>query len=159
MTAGARRRRGAAPRLAGAATGVSVPVAACGPQDAGHTAGAATGPRADPAGSVPTARAPAPDPPADGPAPPAPPVPPTLTPGPDVPRSPASVPDAPEAVGAGLDTDGDDRPDTVLTLRSGELLVHTDLDGDGLADQVLALGPGGGVRLHGPGGEDELWLD
>jgi hypothetical protein len=42
-------------------------------------------------------------------------------------------------VRAGVDTDGDRRADTVLTEHDGELVLHTDLDGDGLADQLLGI--------------------
>ena len=46
----------------------------------------------------------------------------------------------------GVDTDGDGRPDTLLAGDGPDLLVHTDLDGDGLADRVLRIGPDGSVR-------------
>jgi len=49
-------------------------------------------------------------------------------------------------VRAGVDTDGDARPDTLLTTDVDELRIHTDLDGDGFADQVLGIGPDGTVR-------------
>ena len=65
---------------------------------------------------------------------------------------PAAVPDDPATpldVRAGLDTDGDERPDTVLTRTVAELLIHTDLDGDGFADRVLGIGPDGTVRDAG----------
>ncbi|MGQ0573751.1 MAG: DUF6802 family protein [Pseudonocardia sp.] len=63
-------------------------------------------------------------------------------------RDPAMVPDEHGGldVRAGLDSDGDGRPDTVLTWGDGSLLLHTDLDGDGFADQVLGIGPDGAVR-------------
>ena len=44
-------------------------------------------------------------------------------------------------VRAGVDTDGDGRADTPPhRATDGDLLLHTDLDGDGLADQVLRIG-------------------
>lgn len=81
-------------------------------------------------------------------------------------RSPASVPDACDVppleldpvtagtrtdVRGGVDSDGDTQPDTILTEHCGELLVHTDLDGDGFADQVLGIGSDGTVRELTPG--------
>lgn len=79
-------------------------------------------------------------------------------------RIPAEVPDdhigaeVPGAVDVrvGVDTDGDTRPDTVLTGCGGELLIHTDLDGDGFADQVLGIGIDGTVRTPGSGPVDRL---
>jgi len=45
------------------------------------------------------------------------------------------------AVGPGdLDTDVDGLPDAVVLADGPDLVLHTDLDGDGLADQVLRLG-------------------
>lgn len=49
-------------------------------------------------------------------------------------------------VGGGADTDGDGHPDTLLTPDGADLLVLTDLDGDGLADRVLRIGPDGAVH-------------
>jgi hypothetical protein len=46
----------------------------------------------------------------------------------------------------GMDTDGDGRPDTLLTADGPDLLVLTDLDGDGLADRVLRIDPDGSVH-------------
>jgi hypothetical protein len=46
----------------------------------------------------------------------------------------------------GTDTDADGRPDTLLTTDGVDLLVLTDLDGDGLADRVLRIGPDGSVH-------------
>jgi hypothetical protein len=75
-------------------------------------------------------------------------------------RSPGAVPDEPQAAGTGIggqggdgradvwrgaDTDADGRTDTLLTVDDAYLLVHTDLDGDGLADRVLRIGPDGAV--------------
>lgn len=71
-------------------------------------------------------------------------------------RWPGQVPDdeppldAPVDVSAGVDTDGDGRPDTVVTDDGVDLIVHTDLDGDGIADQVLRIGPTGIVREVAP---------
>lgn len=63
------------------------------------------------------------------------------------PYTPASVPDEIAAdVRTGFDTDGDTRPDTILTEHGDELRAHTDLDGDGFADQVLGIGSDGTVR-------------
>jgi hypothetical protein len=61
------------------------------------------------------------------------------------PRRPTAVPEAVD-VRAGADTDGDARPDTLLSTAGGDLFVHTDLDGDGLADRILRIGPDGGVE-------------
>jgi hypothetical protein len=74
------------------------------------------------------------------------------------PRRPGAVPDEPVDVRAGHDTDRDGRPDTVLDVDGPDLLVHTDLDGDGLADQVLRIGPDGEVRSEPDVGVlDGLW--
>lgn len=64
------------------------------------------------------------------------------------PRDPRSVPAEPACpdVGAGFDTDDDGTPDSVFTADDHDLLLHTDLDGDGLADRTLAL--------HGDGSTD-----
>lgn len=45
-----------------------------------------------------------------------------------------------------LDTDTDGVPDTAVTDDGVDLVVATDLDGDGVADQVLRIGPDGVVR-------------
>lgn len=54
---------------------------------------------------------------------------------------PRSVPDGPGCpdVSAGLDSDDDGAPDSVFTTDDHDLLLHTDLDGDGLADRTVAL--------------------
>jgi hypothetical protein len=60
------------------------------------------------------------------------------------------VPDEPDpwrpAVAGGLDTDGDGEADTTVVDDGADLLVATDLDGDGFADQVLRMVPDGTVR-------------
>jgi hypothetical protein len=71
-------------------------------------------------------------------------------------RRPEAVPDGEAAsdgtafeaadVGGGADTDGDRHVDTLLTSDGADLLVLTDLDGDGLADRVLRIGPDGAVH-------------
>ncbi|MBN9098918.1 MULTISPECIES: hypothetical protein [unclassified Pseudonocardia] len=61
------------------------------------------------------------------------------------PRRPGDVPVGLDVTG-GFDTDGDGRPDTVLGEDHGDLVLSSDLDGDGLADQVLRVGPDGVVR-------------
>lgn len=63
------------------------------------------------------------------------------------PRRPGEVPDLAADVTAGVDTDDDGRPDTVLAAEGPHLAVHTDLDGDGLADQVLLIGPDGSAMV------------
>jgi hypothetical protein len=45
-----------------------------------------------------------------------------------------------------IDTDGDGRPDTLLTVDGIDLVVAIDLDGDRFADQVLRIGPDAGIR-------------
>lgn len=59
----------------------------------------------------------------------------------------ARPPDAPLDLRGGLDTDRDGRGDTVLTVEGADLLVYSDLDGDGFADRVLRIGPDGTVRI------------
>jgi hypothetical protein len=53
-------------------------------------------------------------------------------------------------VRSGVDTDGDGRPDTLLTDDGVDLLVYSDLDGDGLADRLLRIGPDGTVFPDDP---------
>jgi hypothetical protein len=48
-------------------------------------------------------------------------------------------------VTGGLDTDGDGRADTVVTSDGADLVLHTDLDGDDLADRMVHIGPDGTV--------------
>lgn len=83
--------------------------------------------------------------------------------GPGQGRSPGAVPD--EAgfdegggdevagqqadVSSGFDTDGDGRPDTLLADDGFDLIVLTDLSGDGQADRVLRIGPDGVAREAG----------
>jgi hypothetical protein len=67
-------------------------------------------------------------------------------------QRPGAVPDenAGVDVGPAVDTDGDGLPDTLLTTEltadGADLLVHTDLDADGLADRVFRIGPNGAVH-------------
>jgi hypothetical protein len=69
-------------------------------------------------------------------------------------QTPSAVPDENAGVdvdvGPAVDTDGDGLPDTVLTTElaadGADLLVHTDLDADGLADRVFRIGPDGAVH-------------
>jgi hypothetical protein len=69
-------------------------------------------------------------------------------------RWPGEVPDGADGLGAvvdgGLDTDRDGRADTALTADGDDLLVLSDLDGDGLADRVLRIGPDAEVHAVGP---------
>jgi hypothetical protein len=66
------------------------------------------------------------------------------------PRRPGDVPDEPDpwrpAVAGGLDTDDDGVADTTVVDDGADLLVATDLDGDGIADQVLRMVADGTVR-------------
>jgi hypothetical protein len=66
-------------------------------------------------------------------------------PDPDAPDHPADAP-PPEIPSDGFDTDGDGTADTMVTDDGVDLILLTDLDGDGLADQVLRIGPDGVVR-------------
>ena len=59
---------------------------------------------------------------------------------------PGRVPEEALDVGAGLDTDGDGRPDTLVTVDGLDLVVAIDIDGDRFADQVLRIGPDAAVR-------------
>ncbi|MGI5126528.1 DUF6802 family protein [Pseudonocardia sp. CA-107938] len=65
------------------------------------------------------------------------------------PRGPWDVPDELD-VTAGIDTDDDGVPDTTVVDDGADLLVATDLDGDGIADQVLRLGGDGAVHRVEP---------
>lgn len=66
---------------------------------------------------------------------------------------PRSVPDDPGCpdVSAGLDSDDDGTPDSLFTTDDDDLLLHTDLDADGLADRTL--------RLHADGSTDLVACD
>jgi hypothetical protein len=61
-------------------------------------------------------------------------------------RSPADVPDFDP--GFVLDTDGDGRLDTSLCDDGVDLIFGTDLDADGLVDEILRIGPDGMVRVE-----------
>jgi hypothetical protein len=54
-------------------------------------------------------------------------------------------------VSYGIDTDGDGRPDTVAAGDGVDLVLLTDLDGDGFADRILRIGPDAVVREQTPG--------
>jgi hypothetical protein len=74
-------------------------------------------------------------------------------------QRPGAVPDENAEVdvdvGPAVDTDGDGLRDTLLTTEltadGVDLLVHTDLDADGLADRVCRIGPDGAVRAEWTG--------
>jgi hypothetical protein len=65
-------------------------------------------------------------------------------------RRPGRIPEPPPAgrieVAGGFDTDGDGLADTVVTDDGVDLVLLTDLDRDGLADQILRIGPDGITR-------------
>jgi hypothetical protein len=46
-----------------------------------------------------------------------------------------------------LDTDGDGRLDTSLADDGIDLIFGTDLDADGVVDQILRLGPDGVIHM------------
>ncbi|MDN5749708.1 MAG: hypothetical protein L0H64_14515, partial [Pseudonocardia sp.] len=51
-------------------------------------------------------------------------------------------------VAGGLDSDADGHADSVFTEAGDDLLLHTDLDGDCLADQAVRLRPDGGTSME-----------
>jgi hypothetical protein len=62
-------------------------------------------------------------------------------------RDPGQVPDElPTDVGAGFDTDGDGRADTLLSDDGVDLIIAMDVDGDMFADRMLCIGVDGLVR-------------
>jgi hypothetical protein len=61
-------------------------------------------------------------------------------------HEPREVPDL-EAAPFTLDTDGDGRLDTSLVDDGVDLLFGTDLDADGVVDQILRLGPDGVIHV------------
>ncbi len=74
-------------------------------------------------------------------------------------RSPADVPEEGNCgpdVRAGLDSDRDGRPDSIFTSDGDDLLLHTDMDADGLADRSLRLRADGSVT---PGVTDQECTD
>lgn len=74
------------------------------------------------------------------------------------PRHPGSIPDDEPAlvdVSSGFDTDGDGRADTTVADDGFDLVLRTDLDGDGLADQILRIGSDAAVRESPP--DDIVW--
>ena len=58
--------------------------------------------------------------------------------------------DVPDLAGAPLvlDTDGDGRLDTNLVDDGVDLVFGTDLNADGVIDQLLQLGPDGVIRVE-----------
>lgn len=70
------------------------------------------------------------------------------------PRAPWTVPDDPGCAGppvaAGFDSDTDGVADSVLEADGEDLLLHTDLGADGLADRTLRLRPDGTVGVEVP---------
>jgi hypothetical protein len=60
---------------------------------------------------------------------------------------PRDVPDF-EAAPFVLDTDGDGRLDTSLVDDGFDLVFGTDLDADGVVDQLLRLGPDGEIHVE-----------
>jgi hypothetical protein len=77
------------------------------------------------------------------------------------PRCPGLIEDvdAPDLIPA--DTDGDGNPDTVVFGDGVDLVLSTDLDGDGCLDRVLRIGPDGVAREVGHRPDDPLpgWFD
>ena len=61
-------------------------------------------------------------------------------------HEPREVPDL-EAAPLILDTDGDGELDTSLVDDGVDLIFGTDLDADGIVDQILRLGPDGVIRM------------
>jgi hypothetical protein len=66
----------------------------------------------------------------------------------DEPRWPGQIAD-PIPATPYIDTDGDGRPDTTVRGDGVDLVLSTDLDGDGYADRVLRIGPDGVAREAG----------
>lgn len=77
------------------------------------------------------------------------------------PRDPRSVPDGPGCpdVSTGLDSDEDGTPDSVFTTDDEDLLLHTDLDADGLADRTLRLHADGRTDLEPCDAEPPTLID
>jgi hypothetical protein len=61
-------------------------------------------------------------------------------------RSPGDVPDVDTRFV--LDTDGDGRLDTSISDDGLDLILGTDLDADGVVDQILRIGPDGVIRTE-----------
>ena len=59
---------------------------------------------------------------------------------------PREVPDL-ESAPFAFDTDGDGRLDTSLVDDGVDLVFGTDLDADGIVDQILRLGPDGVIHM------------
>ncbi len=61
-------------------------------------------------------------------------------------RSPGDIPDFdPRFV---FDTDGDGRLDTSLSDDGVDLILGTDLNADGVVDEILRIGPDGVIRTE-----------
>jgi hypothetical protein len=60
---------------------------------------------------------------------------------------PRDVPDL-DAAPLVLDTDGDGRLDTSLVDDGVDLILGTDLNADGIVDQLLRIGPDGVIRVE-----------
>ena len=81
------------------------------------------------------------------------------------PRTPWSVPDEPDGSGggpcrgpdvrSGFDSDGDGTPDSVFDPDGEDLLLHTDLGTDGLADRTVRLHEDGRATVEAPGCADD----
>jgi hypothetical protein len=78
------------------------------------------------------------------------------------PRCPGLVEDPAVPAVPGVDTDGDGNQDTVVLGDGVDLVLRTDLDGDGYLDRVLRIGPDGVAREVGFRPDDDRlpgWFD
>jgi hypothetical protein len=68
------------------------------------------------------------------------------------PRCPRQIHDPEDRttdVAGAVDTDADGRPDTLVRDDGVDLILLTDLDGDGYAERMLRIGPDGSAREAG----------